>query len=76
MRMGPFGSCCSDLKDAMENTSNPLIHVEADGILYLHIGFIGAEAGVTLLEKPVIFCPFCGKQLQDKNGLASKSPAK
>jgi hypothetical protein len=75
MQSDPFGSCCRELKNALDNTSNPLIRVESDGVLYLHTGFIGAEVGVTLIDQAVIFCPFCGKQLQNKQELARKLTA-
>jgi hypothetical protein len=72
---GPFGSCCSDLEDAMKTPPNSMFRVEENGVLYFTVGYIATEQGPGCFDQAVIFCPFCGKQLQSKEDIALKSPA-
>ncbi|MBK7884011.1 MAG: hypothetical protein IPJ81_09560 [Chitinophagaceae bacterium] len=71
---GKFGSCCNDLKDAMDPgiVPNSFFRVEENGVLYQTIGYIDTEDGPGFFDQAVIFCPFCGKQLQDKDEINSK----
>lgn len=61
-----FGSCCGELREAMSGDQfEPLISVGDDGILYMSVGLIeldDEEAG--MVDHPVLFCPFCGAELQ------------
>ncbi len=72
---GPFGSCCKDLSDCMKQP-NPLIWVDQDGTLFLSIGYMQTEQGMAWLDHAVIYCPFCGTKLQDRQALADKMKAK
>jgi hypothetical protein len=60
-----FGSCCKDLKDAMNVPPNSFFRVEDNGILYLTIGYVPTEDGPGFFDQAVKFCPFCGTKLQD-----------
>lgn len=64
-----FGSCCTELKEAMSGKEfDPLIVVGEDGILYMSVGLIdieGEEPG--MVDHPVFFCPFCGTELQARD---------
>ncbi len=62
-----FGSCCEDLAEAMTRPENPTFFAEESGVLYLSIGFAETEEGLTWFDMAAIYCPFCGKQLQDKD---------
>jgi hypothetical protein len=75
MHDGPFGSCCADLADAMNAPPNSMFRVEENGVLYFSVGFVETEQGPGWFDQVVIFCPFCGKQLQSKEEIARKSPA-
>ena len=68
---GPFGSCCKYLADCMKQP-NALIRTQEDGTLFLTIGYIQMEQGTAWFDHAVIYCPFCGKKLQDREALAEK----
>ncbi len=70
MTQSNFGSCCKDLKDAMTSPPNSFFRVEENGVLYLTIGYIATQPGPGWFDQAVIFCPFCGRKIQDKNEIA------
>ena len=70
---GSFGSCCSALEDAMKTAPNSLFRVEENGVLYFTVGYIATEQGPGWFDQAVIFCPFCGKQLQSKEDIAKSA---
>jgi len=67
----PFGSCCDELRQALEEVPNPQFRVEANGVLFMVIGSIKSQEGVGLLDHAVLFCPFCGTKLQDRSAVAA-----
>jgi hypothetical protein len=69
---GDFGTCCVDLQQCLEQP-NCLFHVSEDGSFYLAIAFIQTEEGTGWFDQAVLYCPFCGKQLQDRQELADKA---
>ena len=74
---GPFGSCCKDLKDAMGVPAHSMFRAESNGVLYLTVGYADNPQGRGwLFDHAVIFCPFCGKQLQTKEDIKRKSQKK
>jgi len=70
-----FGSCCSDLKEAMSGDDfEPLISVGEDGILYLSVGLIDLEEEEpAIVDHPLFFCPFCGTKLQSPEAVRAKT---
>jgi len=70
---GPFGSCCAELEDAMKAPPNSTFRIEDSGVLYFTVGYIETKQGPGRFDQAVIFCPFCGKQLQSKEEIAAKS---
>src|SRR5689334_9266503 len=60
MSIKVFGSCCSELKEAMTATPSSLFQVEADGVLYLTVGYVQTEKGISWFQHAALFCPFCG----------------
>jgi hypothetical protein len=66
-------SCCQNLSEAITQTPNSHFRIEENGICYLAIGYIQTEEGTGWFEQAVIFCPFCGKQLQDPEAIKQKS---
>ena len=62
-----FGSCCHDLSDAMTSPPNSFFRVEENGVLYLTIGYMPTAQGSAWFDQAVLFCPFCGSQLQDRD---------
>ena len=68
-----FGSCCKDLKNAINTPPNSFFMVEDNGILYLTIGYVNTEEGPGFYDQAVIFCPFCGEKIQDKAEIAKKT---
>ena len=62
-----FGSCCTELKDAMSGEEfEPLITVAEDGVLYMSVGLVDMEDDEPgMVDHPVFFCPFCGTKVQN-----------
>jgi hypothetical protein len=73
LRPSPFGSCCRDLKDALEQPPNSFFRVEDCGVLYVTIGYVQTDQGPGFFDQAVIYCPFCGRQLQSRADVAAKS---
>jgi hypothetical protein len=73
MHTGPFGSCCEDLADSM-GLDDPSFFVEDNGVLYLTVGTAeGPDGGRGYLDHAVVFCPFCGVQLQISDDIARRA---
>lgn len=72
---GNFGSCCSELKDAMSGEEfEPLITEGDDGVLYMSVGLVELEEEEPgMVDHPVFFCPFCGKGLQTQEEVKAKT---
>jgi hypothetical protein len=71
-----FGSCCSELKDAMSGEEfEPLLTVGDDGVLYMSVGLIDLEqeSEPGMVDHPLFFCPFCGKGLQTVEEVRAKT---
>ena len=66
MGTGSFGSCCEDLGKAMTSPPNSFFRAEGNGVLYLTIGFVQTPNGPGWFDQAIIFCPFCGSQLQSR----------
>jgi len=47
-----------------------MFRVETNGVFYLSIGYVQTEQGTGWFDQAVIYCPFCGVQLQDRNEIA------
>ena len=62
-----FGSCCSELRNAMTQPPNSMFRVEENGVLYLSVGYMQLEEGVGWFDSAVLFCPFCGAVLQTRD---------
>jgi hypothetical protein len=73
--IGKFGTCCKDLGDAMSSPPQSLFRVEDNGVLYLSIGYAETNEGLGWFDQAVLFCPFCGRQLQDRETIARKASA-
>lgn len=70
---GAFGSCCEELSNAMIRPPISFFFKEENGFLFLTVGYAQEEGGPSWFDQAVIFCPFCGKQLQSKEEIAEKS---
>ena len=73
---GEFGTCCKDLKDAMEQPPNRFFRADDNGILDLTVGYMNTEQGPGFYDQAVLFCPFCGKPLQTRENIAAKVNAR
>ncbi len=71
--MSNFGSCCKDFYEAMTSPPNSFFRVENNGVLFLTIGYIQSEEGTGWFDQAVIFCPFCGVKLQDREEIKLKT---
>jgi len=71
---GAFGTCCQELKDAMDTTKvpNSFFLIGENGVFYQTVGYVNTEKGPGFFDQAVIFCPFCGKKLQDKDVIKGK----
>jgi len=50
-----------------------MFRVGENGVLYLSIGYSQTEQGVGWFDMAAVFCPFCGKKIQDKDEIRAKS---
>ena len=66
-----FGSCCEDLRNAMTTPPNSLFRIEENNVLYLTVGFAETPQGTAWFDHAVIFCPFCGSQLQTRDEISN-----
>lgn len=72
-----FGSCCDELKEALEGGDfEPLITVGSDQVIYMTVGLVDLEEDEPgLVDHPLFFCPFCGAKLQTPEEVRAKSGA-
>ncbi len=71
--MSAFGSCCTDLQEAMAQPPNSFFRIEENGVLFLTVGYVNTEKGPGFFDQAVIFCPFCGTKIQDREEIAKKT---
>ncbi len=67
-----FGTCCKDLHDALTQTQHSFFRIEENGVLYLTVGYVDTANGPGFFDQAVIYCPFCGKQLQTKDEIKKR----
>ena len=72
---GEFGTCCKDLADALTVPPQKFFRIEDNRVLYLTVGYVPTDKGPGFYDQAVIFCPFCGKQLQTKEQIAAAANA-
>ncbi len=65
--------CCANLDRAMTDPPNSLFRIEENGVLYLTVGYVQTSEGTGWFDQAVIFCPFCGKKLQDIDEIRRRS---
>ena len=65
-------NCCQDFRDAVQLPGVSSFKVERNGVLFLTIGSTKTDEGLSFYDQAVIFCPFCGAKLQDRNEVALK----
>jgi len=70
-----FGTCCKDLADGMNQPPNSFFRVESNGVLFLTVGYVQTERGPGFFDQAVLFCPFCGVQLQTREMIKHASGA-
>lgn len=73
----PFGSCCSELAEAMSGEEfEPLITLAEDDILYMSVGLVELDDDEPgMVDHPLFFCPFCGTRLQNADEVRAKADA-
>ncbi|MGI9406206.1 MAG: hypothetical protein ACR2O4_07535 [Hyphomicrobiaceae bacterium] len=74
-----FGSCCEAMSEILGSEDfSPTFAVEDTGILYMAVGCAEIEAdneedgGIAWFDQAVMFCPFCGVQLQTPEEIEAK----
>jgi hypothetical protein len=65
-RAKTFGTCCKELADALSEPPNSFFHTADNGVLYLTVGYVVTKEGPGFFDQAVLFCPFCGRQLQTR----------
>ena len=68
-----FGKCCDDLKAAIQQPENSMFLIESNGVLFLSVWYVTTPEGTGWFDQAVLFCPFCGSQLQSREEIAAKS---
>lgn len=63
-----FGTCCKDMGEALTLPEQWFLFVqERTGVLYLTVGGVKTDRGIGWFDQAVLFCPFCGTQLQTRD---------
>ncbi len=44
-----------------------------EGVLYLTVGAVETEQGTGWMDQTVLFCPFCGRELQTRDEIRLKA---
>ncbi|RPI91862.1 MAG: hypothetical protein EHM40_14580 [Chloroflexi bacterium] len=57
----------------MTKPTNSLVQVDETGVLFLTVGYVTTPEGVGWFDQAVIFCPFCGKKLQDRDEIKRRA---
>jgi hypothetical protein len=66
-----FGACCKEMNDALTIPGQRFFFVQGDnGVLYLTVGGVKTDRGMGWFDQAVLFCPFCGTQLQTREEIA------
>jgi hypothetical protein len=62
-----FGTCCKDMGNALTLPEQRFLFTdEGTSVLFLTIGRVKTDQGTGWLDQAVLFCPFCGTQLQTR----------
>ncbi|EBU7498168.1 hypothetical protein DK058_25165 [Salmonella enterica subsp. enterica serovar Typhi] len=67
--------CCAAFEDVtagLPEEAMPSFHVSDDNILMLTVATLETDEGPAFMDHAVLFCPFCGTQLQDARMIAGK----
>jgi hypothetical protein len=68
-----FGACCADLSAAMTQPETSMFRVESNGVFYVSVGYVSTPQGPGWFDQAVLFCPFCGAELQTRNEIAARA---
>jgi hypothetical protein len=55
----------------MTKVPNSFFRIESKGVLYLTVGYLSTEDGPGFFDHAVLYCPFCGQQLQTRESIAA-----
>ena len=66
----PFGTCCPDMQHATTHGASHLIRMEDNGVIYMAVGVAETPDGLGWFDQAVLFCPFCGVELQTREEVA------
>jgi len=50
-----------------------VFRVEDNGVFYMSVGFTVTEDGPGWFDQAVLFCPFCGTKLQNKEQIKHRA---
>ena len=67
--------CCKDFEDAVSIPPSTFFFKEQNQVLYLTVGYAQTDQGPQWFDQAVLFCPFCGKQLQTQEEIFTKANA-
>ena len=57
----------------MSEVPESFFRVEENGVLYVSVGYVPTKSGPGFFDQAVLFCPFCGAQLQDREEIARRT---
>ena len=67
-----FGQCCDDLQETLTGDFNRLFHIDERNVLRVAVGYVFVEGGqVGWFDNALLFCPFCGAELQTRPEIAA-----
>lgn len=60
------------MNDALTVPQQRFLFIQEDtGVLYLTVGGVKTDRGMGWFDQAVLFCPFCGTQLQTRDEIKS-----
>ena len=70
-----FGDCCKDLSAALNEPPTSFFRLEDNGVLYLTVGYMMTDKGPGFFDQAVLYCPFCGTQIQTETEIRKRAGA-
>ena len=49
---------------------NSMFRIESNGVMYLSVAYAETPQGIGWYDHALLFCPFCGAKIQDREAIA------
>lgn len=57
----------------MTQPQQSMLRIAENGILYLSVGYIRTREGAAWMDDAILYCPFCGTQLQTREQVLART---